>query len=119
MPLLVEVLLGLLAGGAAGVAVSVRDAARLRRERAFEAAFGIEPEVDDAWHCATCHFLATLRRSEYGREWRANLLAAIDRGAPAHGPIDWVMREAPPLAPRTDLVPDAPPGEPRSAGDPR
>ena len=103
--MLVEVLLCVLTGAAAGTLVAMYDRARARRSPpSITARF--EPFVEDAWHCPRCRLLALLRRSAYGREWRANLLAAIDGGMPAHGPLDRrVMREAPPLGLRVEPEP--------------
>ena len=103
MAVSVELLLCLLAGVVVAALVAVHDRVRARRSSPV-AILREEPFVEDAWHCPQCQFLALLKRSAYGREWRANLLAAIDRGAPAHGGLEHVMREAPPLTPRVDLL---------------
>ena len=94
-------MLCIVAGIAGGALAAAYDRVRERRSQPPRIAARFEPFVDDAWHCPTCRFLPLLKRSEYGREWRANILAAIDRGVPAHGPLDRrIMREAPPLAAR-------------------
>lgn len=99
--MIVEVALCVVTGIAGGSLVALYDHVRARNSRPPGIAARFELFVDDAWHCATCRFLAMLKRSEYGREWRANILAAIDRGVPAHGPLDArIMREAPPLGGR-------------------
>ena len=99
--MIVEVALCVVMGIAGGWLVALYDRERARHSEPPRIAARFEPFVDDAWHCPTCRFLAMLKRSEYGREWRANILAAIDRGVPAHGPLNGrIMREAPPLAGR-------------------